>query len=123
MTIRGFLRRGAVLPIAAYRALISPLIPPSCIYSPTCSAYAQAAILKHGIPAGTVLGLTRVARCTAALFRGGDDPVPEQFSFGEVREGYRRFRRRRGSRPGGETELRSDDPRGRMDGERGGPPE
>jgi uncharacterized protein len=103
VTLRGLVRRGAVLPIAAYRALLSPLLPPSCIYSPTCSAYAQAAILKHGILAGTLLALARVARCTPALFQGGEDHVPEAFSFGAVRDGYRRFRRTRRSGPGRES--------------------
>lgn len=121
--LRTLLRRGAVLPITVYRAVLSPLLPPSCIYSPTCSAYAQAAILKHGIVAGTVLALTRVARCSPAFFQGGEDPVPETFSFGAVREGYRRFRERRGSGSGKETGLRSGGPRGRMDAKEESPPE
>lgn len=100
MTPRQLLRGLAVLPIRAYRAVISPLLPPSCIYSPTCSSYAQAAILRHGILAGALLALARVIRCTAAFFTGGDDPVPEAFSFAAVADGYRRFRRRRGARSG-----------------------
>jgi len=96
MRARDLLRRGAVLPLAAYRAVISPLKPASCIYSPSCSAYAQAAILRHGIFCGVLLGLARVGRCTAAFFRGGDDPVPEAFSFAAIASAHRRFRIRRG---------------------------
>lgn len=114
MTARELLRRLAVLPILAYRAVISPLLPPSCIYSPTCSSYAQAAILRHGVLAGALLAVSRVARCTAAFFTGGDDPVPEVFSFGAVADGYRRFRRRRG--------VRSGRGGGRMEGDGGSTP-
>ena len=52
MSIKGFLRRVfsflLLLPIYFYRICISPLTPPSCRFTPTCSAYAVEAIKKHG---------------------------------------------------------------------------
>lgn len=83
-----------LVPIYIYRQLISPAIPPHCIYHPSCSAYAYTSIEKHGLLKGGVLAVARVVRCSA-LFTGGNDPVPELFSFEEVRDGYRRFRRRK----------------------------
>lgn len=83
------------LPIELYRLLVSPLLPASCIYTPTCSAYSKSAILKHGILKGSILSATRISRCAGGLFTGGEDPVPEQFSFREIGSNYRRFRHRR----------------------------
>jgi hypothetical protein len=98
LRIRDLIRHAAVLPILAYRRLISPLLPPSCIYAPSCSSYAQTAILRHGILAGTILAITRVSRCASAFFAGGDDPVPEAFSFAAAWASYRRFYRKRSGR-------------------------
>lgn len=95
MSLRDFLRRAATLPIVVYRKLISPLTPPSCIYVPTCSAYAEAAIRRHGVPAGLLLTVARLLRCVGALFVGGEDPVPEEFSLRATWDGYRKFWRRR----------------------------
>ncbi len=70
------LRRLVVLPIRAYRRWISPLKPaPSCRFHPTCSAYAQDAILTHGVVRGGWLALRRVAKCHP-WHPGGLDPVP-----------------------------------------------
>lgn len=67
----------AVLPIVAYRRWISPLkATPSCRFHPTCSAYAQRAILTHGVLRGTVLAVRRVLKCHP-WHPGGFDPVPE----------------------------------------------
>lgn len=59
-----------------YRAAISPLLPPSCIYTPTCSKYAMQAIQKHGAVKGTVMAVKRILRCHP-WHEGGYDPVPE----------------------------------------------
>ena len=61
--------------IALYRRFISPLLPRTCRYEPTCSAYAIEAIATHGMVRGTALALRRIARCHP--FRpGGIDRVP-----------------------------------------------
>jgi putative membrane protein insertion efficiency factor len=64
-----------VLPVRIYQYCISPILPPSCRFSPTCSAYAAEAILRHGVLRGTFFALRRLARCHP--FGGhGYDPVP-----------------------------------------------
>lgn len=61
--------------IAIYRRFISPLLPLSCRYEPTCSAYALEAIRTHGAVRGTGLALRRIARCHP-WHPGGIDRVP-----------------------------------------------
>jgi hypothetical protein len=90
-TLRRIFRTVYVLPIILYRKLISPALPSSCIYEPTCSKYAIEAVMKHGPLKGTFLGLARLFRCIGILYAGGRDEVPEVFSFRAVAEGYRRF--------------------------------
>ena len=97
MELQPLLRRLATLPILLYQKLLSPLLPGSCIYRPTCSDYAREAVLRHGLLKGLALGLTRITRCAAGLFVGGEDPVPAVFSFREAFAGYARYRRRRRS--------------------------
>ncbi|MGH6827474.1 MAG: membrane protein insertion efficiency factor YidD [Rhizomicrobium sp.] len=66
-------------PIRAYRAVISPLMPPSCRFEPSCSAYALEAIRVHGPGLGLMLALRRLLRCHPISFLGGAsgfDPVP-----------------------------------------------
>ena len=62
--------------ISFYRRRISPLTPPSCRFTPTCSAYAQEAIQKYGARKGSWLAIKRLCRCHP--FYKGDpyDPVP-----------------------------------------------
>ncbi len=62
--------------IRFYQRAISPSLPPSCRFFPTCSAYTAGAIEKHGALWGTLLGAWRICRCTP-LCKGGFDPVPE----------------------------------------------
>ena len=61
--------------ILLYRWVISPLLGPMCRFSPSCSAYALAALQKYGILKGTRLMLTRVAKCHP-WYPGGVDPLP-----------------------------------------------
>ena len=62
--------------IRFYRKRISPLFPPRCRYTPTCSRYAQEAIEKYGPWKGSFLAIKRIMRCHP--FAKGDyyDPVP-----------------------------------------------
>jgi hypothetical protein len=64
-----------VLLVRGYQVALSPLLPASCRYYPTCSHYAIEALEKHGALRGGWLALKRIARCHP--FRpGGFDPVP-----------------------------------------------
>lgn len=62
--------------IRVYRSKISPLFPPRCRFTPTCSAYAMEAIEKYGAVKGGFLTAKRLLRCNP--FYKGDyfDPVP-----------------------------------------------
>lgn len=73
--MKSLLRHIFILPIRFYQRCISPLTPPSCRYTPTCSQYAVEAILRHGILYGTYLAIRRILRCHP--WGGhGYDPVP-----------------------------------------------
>jgi putative membrane protein insertion efficiency factor len=60
--------------LKVYKAVLSPLSPPSCRFVPTCSEYAQEAIQRYGGLRGGVMGLRRLLRCHP-FHRGGYDPV------------------------------------------------
>ncbi len=64
-----------LLPIYFYRYAISPLTPPSCRYTPTCSAYAIEAVKKHGVLKGGWLATKRILSCHP-WGGSGHDPVP-----------------------------------------------
>jgi putative membrane protein insertion efficiency factor len=72
------------LPIAAYRLLVSPLIPPRCRFLPSCSEYAIEALHRHGAGRGLSLALWRLARCHP-WGGSGYDPVPETMRRGRPR--------------------------------------
>ena len=61
--------------IRFYQKQISPMLPPSCRFQPTCSQYAIEAIQKHGALKGGALALWRILRCNP-FSKGGYDPVP-----------------------------------------------
>ena len=65
-----------VLLIKGYRTVVSPMLPPSCIFTPTCSQYAIEAVEKHGAFRGVVLAVKRLSKCHP-WHEGGFDPVPE----------------------------------------------
>jgi putative membrane protein insertion efficiency factor len=62
-------------PIRFYQRHISPALPPTCRYYPTCSAYAVEAIGEHGAAKGFYLAVRRLLRCHP-WHKGGYDPVP-----------------------------------------------
>ena len=64
-----------LMPIYFYRSFISPLLPPACRYTPTCSQYAIEAIRKHGPFKGFWLTVKRLLRCHP-WGGSGYDPVP-----------------------------------------------
>lgn len=60
--------------IKFYKKCISPYLPPSCRFYPTCSEYTMQAIKKYGILKGIFLGTKRILRCNP-LCKGGYDPL------------------------------------------------
>ena len=64
--------------IRGYRKYLSPMFPPSCIYTPTCSVYAEEAIKRFGVLRGLRLGISRILRCNP-FKHGGNDPVPDKW--------------------------------------------
>ncbi|MBE6650866.1 MAG: membrane protein insertion efficiency factor YidD [Ruminococcaceae bacterium] len=61
--------------VKLYRKFISPLFPPTCRFTPTCSEYAIEAFKKHGAIKGLFLTVWRILRCNP-FCKGGYDPVP-----------------------------------------------
>lgn len=66
-----------VLLIKGYQLLISPLLPSTCRYDPTCSHYAIEALQKHGFLKGGWLAIKRIGSCHP-WGSSGYDPVPEK---------------------------------------------
>ncbi len=64
-----------LLPIYFYKGAISPLTPPSCRFTPSCSTYAIEAIRRHGPLRGLYLAIRRILRCHP-WGGSGYDPVP-----------------------------------------------
>jgi putative membrane protein insertion efficiency factor len=67
--------RVLILAVRGYQRFLSPLLPPSCRYVPSCSAYAVEALTRYGALKGSWLALRRLLRCHP-FARGGYDPVP-----------------------------------------------
>jgi putative membrane protein insertion efficiency factor len=64
-----------LLPLRGYRRFLSPITPPHCRFSPTCSEYAVTALQAHGPLRGSWLAVRRIGRCHP-FHDGGLDPVP-----------------------------------------------
>lgn len=75
----GVVARALVGLLRFYQRFISPLIPPSCRFAPSCSEYAVRALSTHGVVYGTWLTVRRLLRC-APWHPGGWDPVPPRRS-------------------------------------------
>jgi len=71
----GPLARLLILPVRGYQRFLSPLLPPSCRYTPTCSQYMVEALAVHGPVKGLWLGTRRICRCQP-WGGSGWDPVP-----------------------------------------------
>ena len=75
LAVMNFIGWLLILPIRFYRKCISPLTPPTCRFTPTCSQYAIQAIRKHGPFKGMALAIWRILRCNP-WGGSGYDPVP-----------------------------------------------
>ena len=78
--LRSTLTEVVLLPLRAYRRLISPALPRRCKYEPTCSAYAEEAIRELGVVRGVILSAWRVVRCNP-WSHGGYDPIAARTLF------------------------------------------
>ena len=67
-------RRLTIGLIQLYRLYLSPMLPPTCRYTPSCSLYTVQAIEKYGVLRGVFMGIFRMLRCHP-FARGGFDPV------------------------------------------------
>ena len=68
--------RGLVLAtLRFYKSAVSPMLPPACRYTPTCSEYAMEAVERFGVARGLFLATRRLLSCNP-WSRGGYDPVP-----------------------------------------------
>jgi hypothetical protein len=74
-TLRALPRRLLAGLIRGYQIVVSPLLPPSCRFHPSCSQYALEAVTRHGALKGGWLAARRLARCHP-FHPGGYDPVP-----------------------------------------------
>ena len=69
------MKRALIVLLMAYKRGLSPWLPPSCRFHPTCSDYACQALERHGVARGLWLALGRLVRCQPWC-AGGLDPVP-----------------------------------------------
>jgi putative membrane protein insertion efficiency factor len=89
--------RAIIATLRFYHRWISPMRPPACRYTPSCSAYAVTAIERFGVLRGCWLAARRLSRCHP-YHRGGHDPVPDRVDRREARSGAN-------DRPGDGEEL------------------
>ena len=85
------LSRLLILPIRFYQICISPMFPPACRFTPSCSAYAIEAIRVHGALRGSLLAIRRILRCHP-WGGSGYDPVPPVNNLSITRQKTRFFR-------------------------------
>jgi putative membrane protein insertion efficiency factor len=76
-------RRLALAPLRFYQRRISPVLPRTCKYHPTCSEYAVQSLRAYGILRGSILAGWRLLRCNP-FSHGGYDPVSDQRLFRRV---------------------------------------
>jgi uncharacterized protein len=67
-------RQSVLALLRGYKWAISPLLPPSCRYVPTCSEYAMEAVERYGALRGGYMAAARLLRCHP-FAKGGYDPV------------------------------------------------
>jgi putative membrane protein insertion efficiency factor len=91
--MKHFFRHLFLIPVYLYKGLLSPFFGSSCMYHPSCSTYMVEAVMRHGVMKGSIMGIARIFRCSRWFF-GGDDPVPEEWSFKAIKNEFIRHRRR-----------------------------
>ena len=67
-------REAGIALIIGYKRFVSPMLPPSCRFTPSCSLYTLQAIEKYGLLKGILMGTRRLLRCHP-FSKGGFDPV------------------------------------------------
>lgn len=78
------LNKSVIVLLRFYKQFISPILPPACRYSPSCSEYAMEAFQNYTFFKACRLSGLRILRCNP-LFPGGIDPVPEP----KMKQGYK----------------------------------
>jgi len=76
-TINWLLTRPVLVLIRCYRIVLSPHLGQACRFYPTCSVYAEQALLRHGFLKGGLLAAKRLLKCHP-FHSGGNDPVPKR---------------------------------------------
>ncbi|MDC0378319.1 MAG: membrane protein insertion efficiency factor YidD [Flavobacteriaceae bacterium] len=61
--------------IKFYQSFISPLLPSTCRYTPTCSEYSKQCLIKHGLIKGSLMSIRRILKCNP-WGGNGYDPIP-----------------------------------------------
>lgn len=69
------MKRPLLIAIRLYQMVVSPYLPTSCRYAPTCSNFSREAVQRYGAVKGSWMGIKRLARCHP-LGGKGFDPVP-----------------------------------------------
>jgi len=92
--VHSLLKKVFLIPVYLYKGLLSPFFGSSCIYHPSCSSFMVEAVMKHGIFRGFIMGSARILRCSS-LFMGGDDTVPEIWSWKQIKNSFILYRRRK----------------------------
>ena len=82
------MRRVLIALVRLYQRAISPMLPPSCRFYPSCSSYALEALERHGAWPGAALAVRRICRCHP-FHAGGEDLVPPVGTVGRL--GQRRL--------------------------------
>lgn len=86
------MRKFLIKLVMGYKRFISPLLPASCRYYPTCSTYMIDAVRKHGALLGFVMGCARILRCHPFV-KGGYDPVSDHFTIFRNKRASNDYRR------------------------------
>ncbi len=88
-----YLRQLFLIPVYLYKGLLAPFFGSSCHYHPSCSTYMVEAVNRHGIFKGFAMGVARIFRCSR-WYMGGNDPVPQVWSWNAIKDGYTIFKKR-----------------------------